>query len=91
MKNVLGVDLNACNNYKNGMYAAEKITQPVLTILGDNDKMCSLKMGTKLANVIKNNDLHIIKNCGHMMHLEEASKTLFILKNFIKANFPKQI
>jgi pimeloyl-ACP methyl ester carboxylesterase len=88
LKDTLCVDLNACNNYVNGFQAAENLTLPVLTILGDQDKMCSLKVGKKLSTTIKNSDMYIIKNCGHMMHLEEADKTLSILKKFIKNNYP---
>ena len=50
--------------------------------------MCSLKIGKKFSSTIKNNDIHIIKNCGHMMHLEEANVTLTILKKFIEKNYP---
>jgi len=88
LKHILGVDLKACNNYINGLESAEKLTVPALIILGDQDKMCSLKAGKELSAVIKNNQMHIIKNCGHMMHLEKADTTLSILKKFIKSNFP---
>jgi pimeloyl-ACP methyl ester carboxylesterase len=88
LKETLCVDLHACNNYINGFKVAKNITLPVLTILGDQDKMCSLKVGKKLSIAIKNSDVHIIKNCGHMMHLEEADKVLVILKKFITTNHP---
>jgi pimeloyl-ACP methyl ester carboxylesterase len=87
LKNTLGVDLNACNNYIKGFEAAEKLSLPVLIILGDEDKMCSLKAGKKLGSILKSSEINIIKNCGHMMHLEEADKTLAILKKFIKLNY----
>jgi len=87
LKHTLGVDLSACNNYIKGFEVAEKLLLPVLIILGDKDKMCPLKAGKKLTSIIKNSEMHIIKNCGHMMHLEEASKTLAILKKFIKSNY----
>ena len=50
--------------------------------------MCPLKEGKKLANLIKDTKIHIIDNCGHMMLLEEADKTLAILKKFITTNYP---
>ena len=86
LKNTLAVDLHACNNYSNGFNVAEKLSLPVLSILGDQDKMCSLKAGKKFASTINNCDIKIIKNCGHMMHLEEANSTLTILKKFIRLN-----
>lgn len=83
----LAVDLHACNNYTNGFNIAKNLPQPVLSILGDQDKMCPLKIGKKLALLIKNCNLQIIKNCGHMMHLEEADITLSLLKTFIISNY----
>ena len=88
LKDSLGVDLHACNNYENGFYAAKNISLPVLTILGDRDKMCSLKAGKKFSSIINNSNMYIINNCGHMMHLEEANTTLTILKKFIEKNHP---
>ena len=88
LKETLCVDLHACNNYVNGFEVAKNLTLPVLMILGELDKMCSLKVGAKLSTVIKNSNMHILKNCGHMMHLEEADKTLDILKKFIINNYP---
>ena len=87
LQNTLALDLQACNNYVNGFESAKKLSLPVLIILGDQDKMCPVKVGKKLAAVIKNSQTHIIKNCGHMMHLEEADTTLDVLKKFIKLNF----
>jgi len=87
LQNTLAVDLQACNNYSKGLENASKLELPVLSILGDQDKMCSLSEGKKLINKIKNSKMHIIENCGHMMHLEKADQTLFILKQFIIKNY----
>ena len=88
IKDTLGVDFRACDNYKNGFAAAKKLSLPTLNILADQDKMCPLKEGKKLADDIKNCKLHVIDNCGHMMLLEEADKTLEALKKFITTNYP---
>jgi len=84
----LGVDFRACDNYKNGFEAAKKIKCPTINILGDEDRMCPVKEGKKLADNIKGSEVEIIENCGHMILLEEASKALKILKKFIKTNHP---
>ena len=47
-----------------------------------------VKEGKKLADLIEGSEVHIIQNCGHMMLLEEADKTLAILKIFILENYP---
>ena len=87
IKDTLGVDFRACDNYKNGFEAAKKLSLPTLNILADQDKMCPLKEGKKLANSIQDCELYIIENCGHMMLLEEADKTLAALKKFITTNY----
>ena len=89
IKDTLGVDFRACQNYINGFDAAKKLSLPTLSILADQDRMCRLKDGKKLADHIRNSEVHIIKNCGHMMLLEEADQTLAILKKFIKTNYPE--
>ena len=47
IREVLAVDLNACNNYKGGKESLEKINCPSLCIFGDLDKMVPLEVGNK--------------------------------------------
>ena len=88
VKEALGVDFRACDNYKNGFEAAKKIQCPTLNILGEYDRMIPIKEGKKLADVILGSKIEIIPNCGHMILLEAAGKALAILKKFIKYNHP---
>ena len=82
----LAVDLRACNNYKNGSLAAEEISCPTLCVLGDKDKMVPLEKGKKMAAKIKNSELSVIKECGHMILFEKAFEMREIVKNFIIKN-----
>ena len=82
----LAVDLRACNNYKNGSNAVETINCPTLCILGDKDKMVPLEKGKKTASKIKNSELSVIEECGHMILFEKAFEMREIVKNFIKKN-----
>ncbi len=66
----------------------KKIKCPAINILGDRDRMCPVKAGKKLAENIENSEVEIIENCGHMILLEEAGKSLEILKKFIRKNHP---
>ena len=50
--------------------------------------MCPLKEGKRLADAIDNSEVEIIKNCGHMILLEEADQALAALKRFVTANHP---
>ena len=82
----LAVDLKACNEYKNGSLAASNINIPVLCILGEKDKMTPLLKGKALAEKIKNSQLEIIKDVGHMLPYEGIFQAREIIKNFIQKN-----
>ena len=53
IREVLAVDLIACNNYKNGINAAKKIKCPTFFIFGELDKMIQLKKGKILRNLFQ--------------------------------------
>ena len=82
----LAVDLRACNDYKNGLEAAAKISCPTLCILGDKDKMVPLEKGKKMAESIKSSQLEVLKECGHMIIFEKAFEMREIVKNFVQKN-----
>ena len=71
MREVLAVDLIACNNYKNGINCVKKIKCPTF-IFGELDKMIRLDKGKEFSDLINGSKIHIIKNCGHMIILENA-------------------
>ena len=80
---ILAVDLNACNNYKNVEKSLEKINCSTLCIFGDLDKMVPVKAGTKMSERIKNYETKIISNCGHMIIFEKAFEMRKIVKDFL--------
>ena len=83
IREILAVDLNACNNYKDGENAIKKINCPTLCIFGDLDKMCPSKVGIKMAEKIKNSETKIISDCGHMIIFEKAFEMRKLVKEFI--------
>jgi len=83
IREILAVDLNACNNYKNGKVSLEKINCSTLCIFGDLDKMVSLEVGNKMAAMIKNSEKKIINNCGHMIIFEKAFEMRKLVKDFL--------
>ena len=83
IKEILAVDLKACNNYKNGQAAAENIDFPTLFIFGDLDKMVNLENGKKFSQIVKNSTQHII-NCGHMIMIENAFEMRDKISEFLK-------
>ena len=88
VRDALGVDFRACDNYKAGFESAKKVKCPTINILGDQDRMCPVKEGKKLADSINGSQVEIIPDCGHMILLEKADEALTILKKFIIANHP---
>ena len=83
IREVLAVDLNACNNYKGGKESLEKINCSTLCIFGDLDKMVPIKAGNKMAELIKNSETKVISNCGHMIVFEKAFEMRKLVKEFI--------
>ena len=83
IREILAVDLNACNNYKGGKESLEKINCPTLCIFGDLDKMVPLEVGNKMASMIKNSRKKVISNCGHMIIFEKAFEIRQIIKEFL--------
>ena len=83
IREILAVDLNACNNYKGGKESLEKINCRTLCIFGDLDKMVPLEVGNKMTLMIKNSEKKIIKDCGHMIIFEKAFEMRKIVKEFL--------
>jgi len=52
IREVLAVDLKACNNYKNGSESLKKINCSTLCVFGELDKMVPLKTGIKMSKLI---------------------------------------
>jgi pimeloyl-ACP methyl ester carboxylesterase len=83
IKEILAVDLIACNNYQNGKVAAEDISCPSLFIFGELDKMVNIEKGKKFSHMVKNSTQHII-NCGHMIMIENAFEMRDKISEFLK-------
>tara|TARA_Y100001970_G_C14064854_1_gene766116 strand:- start:292 stop:1026 length:735 start_codon:yes stop_codon:yes gene_type:complete len=83
IREVLAVDLNACNNYKGGKESLGKINCSTLCIFGDLDKMVPLEVGNKMSSMIKNAEKKVISNCGHMIIFERAFEMRKIVKEFL--------
>ena len=83
IREVLAVDLKACNNYKDGENAIKKINCPTLCIFGDLDKMVPVKAGLKMTEQIKDSETKIISDCGHMIIFEKAFEMRKLVKEFI--------
>ena len=84
IREVLAIDLVACNNYKNGPEALKSINCPTLFIFGELDKMVNLEKGNEFAKLIPNSITHTIKGCGHMIMFEKAFEMREKISEFLK-------
>ena len=84
IREILAVDLVACNNYSNGSNAATSIERPTLLIFGSLDKMVNLEAGKKFSSLVKNSKTHIIEGCGHMIMIEKAFEMREKVLEFLK-------
>ena len=84
VREVLAVDLIACNSYKNGNNVLKKIKCPTFFIFGELDKMIKIEKGKEFANLINGSKMHIIKDCGHMIILENAFEMREKVAEFLK-------
>ena len=81
---ILATDLNACNNYTNGIEASKTIQCPTMFIFGELDRMINLEHAKKFANSIKDSSIHIIHGSGHMIMIEKAFEMREKILEFLK-------
>ena len=84
VKDILAVDLKACNDYLNGKEASSKIECPTFLIFGSLDKMVPAENGKKFADLIKNSKIEILNECGHMIMFEKAFEMREKVFEFLK-------
>ncbi len=70
----LFIDLNACNEYTNGLQAAANIKVPATLILGEQDRMSPPAAAKPLVEVLDNAQVEILSKCGHMMLSEQPEQ-----------------
>ena len=82
-RDVLGNDLKACNDYKDGIAAAAKVICPTLLLLGKQDMMTSPKMTKEVTSTLKDCRVVVLDRAGHIPMAEEPDATLDALKQFL--------
>ena len=80
---VLPTDLQACNNFTNGLEIAANIKCPTMCVLSGKDKMTPLKFGKQLADALPDNTLHILPNSGHTLPVEAPHELNAWLRDFL--------
>ena len=72
---VLFNDLNACNEYGDGMTAAARVTARTRLVCGAGDRMTPMRAARELAAAIPNCDIDVLPACGHIMMSERPELT----------------
>jgi pimeloyl-ACP methyl ester carboxylesterase len=85
---VLFKDLCACNNYREGLASAAKVTAPATLVLGERDMMTPAKGGRELAAVIPNARVITLKGAGHMLMSERPDEVLDAVRGFSNGMCP---
>ncbi|MGL5167561.1 MAG: alpha/beta fold hydrolase [Afipia sp.] len=73
---VLFSDLAACNDYKDALTAAAKVSAPTTLVLGERDMMTPLKSGKQLAAAIAGSKQVVLPGAGHMLTAERPDDVL---------------
>jgi pimeloyl-ACP methyl ester carboxylesterase len=79
---VLFTDLSACNDYRDGLTSAAKVTAPATLVLGERDMMTPAKAGRELAAALPNARVIMLKGAGHMLISERPDEVLAAIRGF---------
>jgi len=82
---VLPVDFTACNDYRNGAAAAEKVRCPALFLIARRDLMTPQRTVRDLVKAIQDSQVVEIDGSGHYMMAEKPDEVLDALRGFLAA------
>ena len=75
-------DFSACNNYQGGDVAANKISCPVLFLIGKKDMMTTPKSAALLIAALPKSKVVALEACGHALMAEQPDQVLDNLFSF---------
>lgn len=81
---VLGTDLAACDNYAGAVAAAERISCPVLLLLGADDRMTPLRTTRALVAALADAETKVLPATGHMIMVERPNETIDAIDDFLQ-------
>jgi len=77
---VLHADMNACNEYQAGLERAATVQCPVLTVLGNNDRLTPVRSTQPLLDALPSPEVRILDGAGHTLMTEAPNALLDALK-----------
>ena len=87
-KGQLYSDFSACNQYINGVSAANNVHCPTLLVAGSDDRMTPMRTVRDVGALITGSKTVIICDAGHMMMIEQPDETLKSLLQFASSTLP---
>jgi pimeloyl-ACP methyl ester carboxylesterase len=73
---VIYSDLNACNEYLEGLAQASQVQCPALLILGERDMLTPVRSATKVAEALPNAEQVVLGGSGHALLSERPDPVL---------------
>jgi pimeloyl-ACP methyl ester carboxylesterase len=82
---VLFKDLEACNDYRDGLAAAACVRVPATLVLGERDVMTPAKAGRELAVALPDGRIVMLAGAGHMLMSERPDEVLAAVRDCPRA------
>ncbi len=79
---VMYKDFSACDTF-DVMQKIHQLTVPTVIVCGEQDMLTPVKYSQYLAEKIQPSELEIIKDCGHMLMLENPQKFNQVIEKFL--------
>lgn len=76
---VLFADLNACNEYRDGLASSPRIACPVHVILAREDRMSPVRAAREMLDALPGAEVTMLDDCGHMIMEERPGELLDLL------------
>ena len=73
---VIYTDLNACNEYVEGLEHAAAVRCPALLILGERDMLTPVRSAQKVVDALPNAEKVVMSGCGHALLAEQPDPVL---------------
>lgn len=80
---VLNADMNACNNYQQGLARAAAVQCPVLVVLGEGDRLTPPRGSQPLLDALPSPRVRILQGAGHTLMTEAPNALLDALKELL--------
>jgi hypothetical protein len=61
----------------------DKLKKPILLVAAELDEVTPVSSVVEIAERMPNAQIHVIKNCGHLVHYEAAEETVEAMSKFI--------